>query len=210
MRTPNHFAEPRHKAHRALIEAYPLATLIASHEGTLEVGHFPLIFPPASKQFILWGHAARVNKLFPMVQAAAPATAVFQGPNGYIAPRWYATPHQVSTWNFIAVHAQGRLELLPDAHLPELLDAQAAHFERHMPGPPWQTGGMNSARRDGMLAEIFAFALHVEQVDAQAKLSQNKSPADVQQVIEARQAYEAQLTSSLPALMQQYLNERLA
>ena len=40
--------------------------------------------------------------------------AVFSGPHAYISPTWYEAPNVVPTWNYVAVHAYGRAELVED------------------------------------------------------------------------------------------------
>jgi transcriptional regulator len=48
---------------------------------------------------------------------------IFSGPHAYISPQWYQATEVVPTWNYIAVHAYGRLELIEDANATkELLD----------------------------------------------------------------------------------------
>ena len=41
--------------------------------------------------------------------------AIFSGPHAYISPQWYEATEVVPTWNYVAVHAYGRLELIEDA-----------------------------------------------------------------------------------------------
>ena len=51
------------------------------------------------------------------------------GPDSYISPDWYEVPDQVPTWNYVAVHLTGTLELRPQEELLDLLDRQSALFE---------------------------------------------------------------------------------
>ena len=68
---------------------------------------------------------------------------IFQGPEAYIRPGWYPSKAEhgkvVPTWNYAAVHAYGRLEVVQDqawllAHVSELsVQQEAPHPE------PWST-----------------------------------------------------------------------
>lgn len=62
----------------------------------------------------------------------APALMAVVGPDGYISPEWYGIPDQVPTWNYVAVHLRGRLELAPPDVLHDLLDRQSALFEARL------------------------------------------------------------------------------
>ena len=104
-----------------------------------------------------------------------PATLAVTGPDGYVSPDWYGVPDQVPTWNYVAVHLRGRLERRPDAEMRDLLDRQSAEAERRLlPKPPWRTGKMTPDVLERMMRQIVPFRLHVEDVQATWKLSQNK------------------------------------
>ncbi len=47
--------------------------------------------------------------------------AIFQGPHSYISPSWYETNNAVPTWNYVAVHVYGELEIVEDEQ--ELIDS---------------------------------------------------------------------------------------
>ena len=66
----------------------------------------------------LVGHLARANPQ----AAAAPigeALVISSGPDAYITPSWYATKREhgrvVPTWNYVAIHAYGTVEVFNDA-----------------------------------------------------------------------------------------------
>jgi transcriptional regulator len=60
---------------------------------------------------VLEGHVARANALWQ--QAGQDFLVVFQGPQTYVSPAWYASKKEhgkvVPTWNYAVVHAKGTL-----------------------------------------------------------------------------------------------------
>ncbi len=97
------------------------------------------------------------------------------GPDSYISPDWYGTDDQVPTWNYVAVHFIGQLELQPMDTLHALLDRQSAHFEDQLlPKPPWLTTKMTPDIMEKMMRMIVPVRLHIEDMHSTWKLGQNK------------------------------------
>jgi len=122
-------------------------------------------------------HLVRSNP----IARALPSKAVIavQGPDSYISPDWYSVDDQVPTWNYIAVHLRGRLELRPQDELHALLDRQSAHFERQLaPKPEWTTDKMSDGVMERMMRAIVPVRFHVDDIESTWKLGQNK-PEDV-------------------------------
>lgn len=103
------------------------------------------------------------------------ARLVVSGADGYVSPDWYGAADQVPTWNYVAVHLWGRLEMRPADELRDLIDAQSAAFEARLaPKPPWTSGKMTQAVMDKMMRQIVPCRLHVAGIDGTWKLNQNK------------------------------------
>ena len=82
------------------------------------------------------------------------------------------------TWNYVAVHLTGTLELRPQEELLDLLDRQSAWFEdRLLPKPPWTTAKMNPVTMQKMMRMIVPCRMRITGVDGTWKLSQNKADA---------------------------------
>lgn len=120
-------------------------------------------------------HLVRSNPIARMLKSACPAKLAITGPDGYVSPDWYGLPDQVPTWNYVAVHLTGELELLPDEELRGLLDRQSAFYEARLaPKPPWTTAKMDAAALDRMMRMIVPARMRITGVDGTWKLSQNK------------------------------------
>jgi transcriptional regulator len=125
-------------------------------------------------------HLARSN---PIARAALPTPALIavSGPDAYISPDFYGphdqVPDQVPTWNYVAVHLRGRLELLPDDAMRAHVDALSAEHEKRIADKrPWTSAKMSEGALPRMMRMILPFRFHVTSVEGTWKLNQNKTP----------------------------------
>ena len=142
MYCPTHFEEQRQEALQQLIADHPLAIVIWPSPEGLVADHIPLVLRPATAGLgQLVGHVARANPLWQM-DPSHEVLLIFQGPQTYISPNWYATKADggkvVPTWNYVAVHVQATLSVVhePDAVLDILqgLTQKQESSQLH----PWQ------------------------------------------------------------------------
>src|SRR5580704_9623215 len=110
MYVPKHFEEPDVEVMHTFIRACPLATIVTMGSDGLNANHIPfhLSTDPAPNGTLL-GHVARANTLWKDFDPEREVLAIFQGPDAYISPNWYATKQEtgkvVPTWNYAVVHA---------------------------------------------------------------------------------------------------------
>ena len=81
-------------------------------------------------------HLAKRNLLTPHIDRAQ-ALIVIDGPDGYISPRWYANRDTVPTWNYVALELEGRVSMLDEAELEEMLHGMIARHEGKLAGDGW-------------------------------------------------------------------------
>ena len=107
-----------------------------------------------------------------------PAKLAVSGPDSYVSPDWYGVPDQVPTWNYIAVHLTGILELCPEEDLHGILDRESKLFEdRLLPKTPWTSSKMSEGVMERMMRMIVPYRLGIESIDSTWKLGQNKAEA---------------------------------
>jgi transcriptional regulator len=119
--------------------------------------------------------------------AGQTALAVFTGPHAYISPTWYEAENVVPTWNYVAVHANGPVELVEDRDaLLDILERSVAVYEAAMPSP-WvlDTAGPFVGR---LLGQIVGFRLDIERLEGKWKMSQNHPIVRREKVIRALEA----------------------
>ncbi|MEC3862843.1 FMN-binding negative transcriptional regulator [Mesobacterium sp. TK19101] len=151
-------------------------TLVLNGDLVPMVSHVPFLLAGDGSHADL--HLVRSNPIARALNAPQPAMIAVNGPDGYISPDWYGIDHQVPTWNYVAVHLTGRLELLPQNALLPLLDRQSEAFEsRLLPKPVWKTDKMPDAVMDRLMRMIVPCRLHIADIAATWKLAQNKPDA---------------------------------
>lgn len=117
MYTPTQFREQRPAVLAEAVRSIQLATLITGTPEVYHASHVPMVLKKEDGAWVLETHVARPNAHWTKLQAGPLASlAVFQGPQAYVSPSWYAIKREhgkvVPTWNYIAVHAHGTLELV--------------------------------------------------------------------------------------------------
>ncbi|MDG1470597.1 MAG: FMN-binding negative transcriptional regulator [Ascidiaceihabitans sp.] len=121
-------------------------------------------------------HLVRSNPIARALKVPLSASIAISGPHGYISPDWYGIADQVPTWNYVAVHLSGQLDLRPQDELRDLLDRQSGHFENLLsPKPPWTTDKMTPEVMDKMMRQIVPCRMKITGVDGTWKLNQNKA-----------------------------------
>jgi transcriptional regulator len=130
----------------------------------------------------LIGHIALANPQWKTAQPGVPALAIVHGPQAYVSPGWYASKREhgrvVPTWNYVTVHFTGPVTFHRDPEwLRGLVTRLTAKFEGQRE-QPWHVTDAPPAFIDGQLRGIVGVELSVTRVEAKAKLSQNRGPAD--------------------------------
>jgi transcriptional regulator len=130
----------------------------------------------------LLAHVARMNPQWDDVVDGQRVLAIVHGAQAYVSPAWYASKAEhgrvVPTWNYSTVHLSGTVELVDDPE--ELRDLVGWLTDRHeLERPdPWSVDDAPAAYVAGQLRAIRGVIVHLDGVEAKAKLSQNRSLAD--------------------------------
>ena len=165
-------------AFRGTAEADAMAFALSRGFGTLTVngGEAPLLahVPFCAAGGALECHLVRSNPVLRTLPARA--ILVVTGPDGYVSPDWYGIADQVPTWNYVAVHVEGRAEALPADALRGHLDRLSAAFESRLDKAPWTAAKMTPEVLERMMRAIVPVRLTVEAVRSTFKLNQNKAP----------------------------------
>ena len=158
------------------IQRYSFATIITNAGGQTLISHAPVTLDrTVGAHGLLRAHIAAANPQVQHVSTGVEAIALFQGPHGYVSPRWYAGKLEVPTWNYTAVYAAGPLrELAGDGDKLALLQQLALDNE----GPDGWTFDNNAQWIRAMLRHIVAFEIPIARLNGKFKLSQNKGTKD--------------------------------
>ncbi len=185
MYIPPAFAENRKEELLAIMRSATLPVLVSPGATGLLATHLPMMFTTPDR---LIGHVAKANPHWQEILPGAESMAIFTANDFYVSPSWYPSKSEtgkvVPTWNYRAVHATGHLEIIDDPE--ELLDIVTSLTNQHEEGraKPWAVKDAPEDYVTAQLKGIVGLILHVTKLEGKAKLSQNKSLADRQGVVE--------------------------
>lgn len=165
-----------------LIAAHAFGILVGTLENAPYASHIPFVLDrDRGPQGTLIAHVARNNPQAGMFDEGQEMLAIFQGPHGYVSPRWYTPGNAVPTWNYAVVHAYGTPVPVTD------MDTIRQHQERLVADYEGEDGWhMDSQPEDylhGMMQGITAFEMPIDRLEGKFKLSQNRPVADRESVI---------------------------
>jgi transcriptional regulator len=183
MYQPTHFREDDLAVQQALIRAHPLGLLVTVGAAGLEANPIPFVLDEAAgPRGTLRGHLARPNSQWRRFDPAVGALVVFQGPEAYVTPSWYAakaeTGRVVPTWNYAVVQVHGPMVAIEDpAWLRSQIDALTNQQEGRRP-KPWKVDDAPAAFVDGQIGGIVGIEIAIARIDGKWKVSQNRPAVD--------------------------------
>jgi transcriptional regulator len=151
----------------------------------LAATHLPLVIKDEGPHGLIQGHFARANRHWQSL-ANREALVIFSGPHSYVSPALYTEPLSVPTWNYIAIHAYGTLQLVEDDPGKESLLADLISI--HEPAYVERWSAMPAGFRHTMLVGITGFRIPIDRIEGKFKLSQNRTPEERRNVQSAHAA----------------------
>ena len=183
MYQPPHFREDRIEVQHALIRDHPLGLLITAGAGGLMANLIPFLLDSDTANLgVLRCHLARANPQWRELMGVEECMAVFQGPQSYITPSWYAAKREtgkvVPTWNYATVHAWGRPTVIEDAAwLRRQIDGLTALQEGRR-APPWSVSDAPDDFIAAQVKGIVGVEIPILRIEGKWKVSQNRPEND--------------------------------
>ena len=189
MYQPPHFREDNREVQHALIRAHPLGLLVTLGSAGLVANPIPFVLDAAASPLgTLKAHLSRANGQWQDFDPTVEALVVFQGPETYITPSWYAAKREhgkvVPTWNYAIVQAYGRMRVIDDSEwLLRQITAMTDVQENARP-EPWTVSDAPAPFVAAQLKGIVGIEIEITRIEGKWKVSQNRSEADRQGVAE--------------------------
>ena len=146
------------------------------------VAQVPLLVEEKEGKLFLYGHIQRKTDHHLCFEHNPQVLAIFNGPHAYISARWYTNQQNVSTWNYMTVHARGTLRFVDDAGLLDIVTRTTAHYEQDAASPSL-VEKMPEEYVSRLMKAIIGFEIEVTELDHVFKLSQNRDKISYQQII---------------------------
>jgi len=182
----------------AFMQRYSFATLVSVEDGVPVATPLPFVVKYEAGKITLLSHLAKAN---PQVQnlIGQKVLVIFMEPHAYISPKNYEKHESVPTWNYLAVHAYGKCTPLDSVEgkfsvLEETIKTyEAGYFA--------QWSEISNDYKLKMLNGIIAFEIHVDDIKARKKLSQEKPEKARDSIINQLSHSEDTLAQDIAAYM---------
>jgi len=183
---PAHFAADPGEV-RALLARSRAADLVTPTAAGLVATFLPFLHDPTvGEHGALLGHVARNNEHW-RAEPVGDSLVIVRGPDAYVSPGFYPSKAEhgrvVPTWNYVTVHLHGRLVVHDDPVWLEDVVRRLTAVHEAAEAAPWSVDDAPRRFVDGQLRAIVGVELQITRVEAKAKLSQNRPPADVEGVV---------------------------
>ena len=182
MYVPAHFAMSAAQI-AAVLASAPAGDLVTSGPDGLVATYVPMLHEPGEGGLgSLVGHLSLVNDQWrAAASGAVEGLFILHGAADYVAAEWLSTPGSpnVPTWNYVTVHAWGELVVHEDPEwlLQTVRKLSAAHGDASVDALPTDEVAT-------LLRAIVGVELRLTRLSGKAKMSQNKTPQVVGQVID--------------------------
>jgi len=188
MYTPASFVENDLSILHSCIEENSFATLVTTDAEGSVVSHLPLLLDrKAGPNGKLIGHMAKANPQWREI-TNGDVLAIFHGPHAYVSPGWLKERNVVPTWNYVAVHATGKVKLVEEpSKLLDIVRRYVDHYESAM-SEPWELDSVEPDFTESLLNAIVGFTIEIESIEGKWKLNQNHSKERRQKIIDGLQA----------------------
>ena len=183
MYIPKHFEERDIAVLHALMRSHALGAWVTQADGALQVNHIPFLIDSTRGEYgTLIGHVARANAIWRTFSTDIESVVIFQGPQTYITPSWYASKREhgkaVPTWNYAVVHAYGLPRAIEDTDWLREHVTRLSRLHESDRAVPWRIADAPPDYIDTMLKSIVGIEIPITTIAGKWKTSQNRSLPD--------------------------------
>lgn len=156
--------------------------LINQNKGSLSATHIPMeLDTDENGEDLLTGHISKANPQWENFNDNEEVLAIFNGPHSYISSSWYKKEN-VPTWNYIAVHIYGLIKIIEGDELLDSLKKLVDKYEENSENPVSLEKMSDKTLKQ--INGIVGFKIHIKEIQAAYKLSQNRDDSDYHNIID--------------------------
>lgn len=205
-----HYPPPHHQESNfeniiALMQTYPLATIVTAKNEDILSSHTPLIYQANNELGRLIGHLDKYNPQLDHFRSNEKVELIFNGPQVYISPSVYGTT-QLPTWNYFKAHLKGRIKIEDDQEkVKQSLINMTAFLEGENPAYTLES---NNPRMAAALDYIVGFHIEIDSWEGKYKISQDKRKDDQLRAKKAMQEAEKMTEKAIELLYSLHKTKR--
>ncbi|MDG1277647.1 MAG: FMN-binding negative transcriptional regulator [Algoriphagus sp.] len=191
----------------AFIRQNAFGTLVAQVNQRPHGTHLPFVLDKNSDgKAILTGHIARANPQWKSIPDQSEVLVMFQGPHAYISSSWY-NHENVPTWNYLAVHVYGKIRIIEGEELLDHLKTLVNIYEEGRPNRV-TVEGMSDNYLQSQIRALVGFEIVITEVQASAKLSQNRDETNYDNIVAQLSKSELDLDKKIASEMKEFKNRK--
>lgn len=164
---------------------FPFVTIIGyDKKGRIAVTQVPVLVEEIEGKISIKGHIARKSDHHLAFEENPEVLILFTSPHSYISGTWYTgEPHLASTWNYISIHARGKVVFGDPEDLVPILKKLTLHFENYNESSSTVYDNLPSEYREKLMKAIIPFTMEVEELENVYKISQNRDEVSYRNII---------------------------
>lgn len=200
MYTPKLYCEEDRAKIIEFLRQNEFATLVTFDGEKPTASHLLMeVFEEGERLFVN-GHMSRANPLWKTFEMNNEVLVIFQGAHTYISPTWYNHVN-VPTWNYQAVHIYGKVQIVEDR--TETYQILKRLIDRHEAASHYKLESLPQDFVEKEIKGIVAFQIEVTRIEANYKLSQNRSDEDYQNIVAKLDAREDEMSHGVAEAMRE-------
>ena len=160
---------------------FSFATIITSKDNLPVATHLPFVVTFQQDNVILTSHFAKANQQWQEIENNQ-VLVIFSEPHAYISTKNYENEINVPTWNYISIHAYGQGNIITETE--EVFKVLEATINNYDTSFKQQWDKLPEDYKLKMANGIVAFEIHVTELQAKKKLSQNRTDLEKQKIID--------------------------
>lgn len=177
-----YFTEPDQEKVVEFLQKNPFAIITGIFNNFPVATHVPLQINKDNEKIILTGHIMRETDHYKAFLENENVLVIFTGPHCYVSASWYVTKNVASTWNYMEVHARGKIKLTGDAETKKIIEDITNRYETSTSEAAFDKLPKEYVER--LSKAIIGFNIEVESLENVFKLSQNHNKTTRKQIIE--------------------------
>ncbi|SNR13964.1 FMN-binding negative transcriptional regulator [Tenacibaculum jejuense] len=156
------------------IKEYPFVQITGVNEkGKPVATQIPVIVEKRNDDLYIVGHMMKETDHCKAFQENPNVLSVFTGPNGYVSASWCVSPNKGSTWNYMSVHAEGKVSFFEGEKLVSLMKTFTLLHENGNENSPTIYDNLSDSYTNKWMPYITGFEIKVDCLDTVFKLSQS-------------------------------------
>jgi transcriptional regulator len=176
-----HYTEQDQQTVITFMKENAFAFITGNGENRPVATQIPLSIELKDDKIFLEGHLMKKTDHHLAFEKNNNVLVLFTGPHCFVNANWYTDPGVGSTWNYMTVHAKGKISFFDEEGTRNAVKAVSDKYAGT--SSPASFDNLSKDYIDHMVKAIVGFSIEVEELDNVFKLSQNRDEASQKNII---------------------------